>query len=81
MQDTWNFRDVKINVSVKYVYYVFIFSQNINCGTTIETPRQGGFDMYQQSILCEKLLQLNVISSFTAERKNDAYCMGTFSLR
>ena len=44
---TENFQQKKIDIFL-------IFAQNIDCGYTLEPPRRGGFNEYQQSMFWSK---------------------------
>ena len=51
MQYTEIFQVVKNeNVQWKFTYTFLIFAQNIDCGYTLEPPRQGGSNEYPQSM-------------------------------
>ena len=57
MQYTKNFFSSKIeNFHQKnFGYFSFFFAQNIDCGYTLEPPRQGGSNEYPQSMFWSKI--------------------------
>ena len=55
MQYTKNFSALKIENSQLKIFDIFlIFAQNIDCGYTLEPPRQGGSNEYPQSMFWSK---------------------------
>ena len=55
MQYTENFLALKIeNFQLKNLDIFLIFAQNIDCGYTLEPPRQGGSNVDQQSVFWSK---------------------------
>ena len=42
------------NFQIKYSDFFHISAQNIDCGCSLEPPRRGGSNMYQQSMFLAK---------------------------
>ena len=46
---------IKVNFQIKILIFFFIFlAQNIDCGYSLEPPRRGGSNEYQQSMFSSK---------------------------
>ena len=58
MQYTEIFSPVKIEKFMRNkLIFFLIFAQNIDCGYTLETPRQGGSNEYPQSMFWSKKIR------------------------
>ena len=53
------------NFQIKYSDIFHISAQNIDCGYSLEPPRQGGSNKYPQSMFLSKNKENNVYPSFT----------------
>ena len=49
----------------KFWFFFHISAQNIDCGYSLEPPRQGGSNEYPQSMFSSKNKKNNVNPSFT----------------
>ena len=56
---TENFTSKNLKFSDKNLWYFFhIFAQNIDCGYSLEPPRRGGSNEYQQSMFRAKIWKI-----------------------
>ena len=45
-----------------FTYFFLFLLQNIDCGYSLEPPRQGGSNLYPQSMFCAKIRKISTIS-------------------
>ena len=63
---------MKKKIGRKFVSFFLIFAQNIDCGCSLEPPRRGGSNEYQQSMFWSK----NKQDRYTRENPSFRYKSG-----
>ena len=71
---TKNFLALKVeNFQQKNLDIFLIFAQNIDCGRTLEPPRQGGSNVYPQSMFWSKNKNQRTNGPVNAHLRSAAY--------
>ena len=74
MQYTESFKVVKMKIfSGKILTFFLIFAQNIDCGYTLEPPRQGGSNEYPKSMFWSKNKNQRTNGPVNAHLRSAAY--------